>query len=71
MHNAVAAVCSHPSYVGLILWYEFCIYLFMQLIYDFKDYGASLGLISTLPDEIPEEDTAKFTKIGVQIPSMA
>ena len=41
-----------------------------QLIYDFKDGGASFGLISLLPDEIPEEDKSKFLKIGVEIPSM-
>jgi len=40
------------------------------LIYDFKDGGGSLGLISLLPDEIPEEDKSKFLKIGVEIPSM-
>jgi len=40
------------------------------LIYDFKDGGGSLGLISLLPDEIPEEDKLKFSKIGVEIPSM-
>ena len=40
------------------------------MIYDFKDGGGSLGLISLLPDEIPEEDKSKFLKIGVEIPSM-
>ena len=40
------------------------------MIYDFKDGGGSLGLISLLPDEIPEEDKFKFLKIGVEIPSM-
>jgi len=42
----------------------------LQLIYDFKDGGASFGLISLLPDEIREEDKSKFVKIGVEIPSM-
>jgi len=42
----------------------------LQLIYDFKDGGGSLGLISFLPDEISEEDKFKFLKIGVEIPSM-
>ena len=41
-----------------------------QLIYDFKDGGASLGLISLHPDQLPEEDKLKFEKIGVSIPSM-
>jgi len=40
------------------------------LIYDFKDGGGSLGLISLHPDAIPKEDKSKFEKIGVEIPSI-
>jgi len=40
------------------------------LIYDFKDGGGSFGLISLLPDKIPEEHKLKFLKIGVEIPSL-
>lgn len=56
----------------LCVW-NCCRYMLLivfQLIYDFKDGGASFGLISLLPDEIPEEDKSKFLKIGVEIPSM-
>ncbi len=42
----------------------------LQLIYDFKDGGGSLGLISLLPDELPREDRERFIKIGVETPSM-
>ena len=43
----------------------------MQLIYDFSDGGASLGLISLLPDDPNlQADKDKFTKIGVEIPSL-
>ena len=45
-------------------------FLLLQLIYDFKDGGGSLGLISLLPDKIPEDDKSRFLKIGVEIPSM-
>ena len=41
-----------------------------QLIYDFKDGGASFGLISLHPEQISDEDVTKFRKIGVEIPSM-
>ena len=44
--------------------------MLFQLIYDFKDGGGSLGLISLHPDQLPEEDKLKFKKIGVNIPSM-
>lgn len=40
-----------------------------QLIYDFKDGGGSLGLISLHPEKLSEEDKQKFLKIGVSIPS--
>ena len=43
---------------------------FLQLIYDFKDGGSSLGLISLHPDKLKEGDTAKFKEIGVNVPSM-
>ncbi len=42
----------------------------IQLIYDFKDGGGSLDLISLLPDELSKQDKVKFSKIGVQISSM-
>lgn len=42
----------------------------LQLIYDFKDGGASLGLISLHPSQLREAEKAKFRKIGVKIPSM-
>lgn len=42
----------------------------LQLIYDFKDGGGSLGLISLNPNGIPKEDISEFSKIGVEIPSM-
>jgi len=41
-----------------------------QLIYDFKDGGSTLGLISLHPESLPEHDKMKFKKIGVIIPSM-
>ena len=41
-----------------------------QLIYDFKDGEASLGLISLHPEKLLEKDKMKFKKIGVKIPSM-
>ena len=44
--------------------------MLFQLIYDFKDGGGSLGLISLHPDQLSEEDKLKFKKIGVNIPSM-
>ena len=49
-----------------------CIYLLylFQLIYDFKDKGGTLALMSLHPDEIPSEDVEKFERIGVEIPSM-
>ena len=46
-------------------------YVGLQLIYDFKDGGGSLDLISLFPDEIPMDEKAKFVRIGVEIPSMA
>lgn len=42
----------------------------MQLIYDFKDGGGSLGLISLHPEKLNDSDKRKFEKIGVDIPSM-
>lgn len=45
-------------------------YIPFQLIYDFKDGGATFDLISLHPDQISDEDVAKFRKIGVEIPSM-
>ena len=42
----------------------------LQLIYDFKDGGGSLGLISLFPDELLREHRQRFTKIGVETPSM-
>lgn len=41
-----------------------------QLIYDFKDEGASFGLISLHPEQLLEHEKTKFTKIGVTIPTM-
>ncbi len=41
-----------------------------QLIYDFRDGGASLGLISLHPDQLRGEDKVRFKRIGVEIPSM-
>ena len=46
-----------------------CCYI-LQLIYDFKDGGCSLDLVSLLPDELSEQDKMKFSKIGVRTPSM-
>lgn len=46
-----------------------CFYLCSQLIYDFKDGGASIGLISLNPSDIKDEDKEKFEKIGIKIPS--
>ena len=56
-------VDSELSYLPVLL-------LSMQLIYDFKDGGASLGLITLHPEKLPEADKAKFSRIGVKIPSM-
>lgn len=42
----------------------------VQLIYDFKEGGASLGLISLHPDQLPPKDKLRFQRIGVNIPSM-
>lgn len=45
-------------------------YLFTpQLIYDFKDGGASIGLISLNPGQMEEEEKDKFERIGIKIPS--
>lgn len=44
--------------------------LYIQLIYDFKDKGSSIGLITLHPDEIPHIDKEQFLKMGVEIPSM-
>ena len=41
-----------------------------QLIYDFRDGGGTFGLISLHPDQISDEEIAKFRRIGVEIPSM-
>lgn len=45
-------------------------FLLSQLIYDFKDGGGSVGLMSLHPDQIAKDDVEKYKKIGVQIPSM-
>ena len=42
----------------------------VQLVYDFKDGGGTLGLLSLHPDLIDKEEIEKFKKIGVNIPSM-
>ena len=42
-----------------------------QLIYDYKDRGASVGLISLHPEKLPELEKETFRKIGIKIPSMA
>ena len=42
-----------------------------QLIYDYKDRGASFGLISLHPEKLPESEKETFRKIGIKIPSMA
>lgn len=42
----------------------------LQLIYDAKDGGGSLGLILLHPDKLPDDDKRKFLKIGAQIPPM-
>ena len=41
-----------------------------QLIYDFKDGGASFGLISLHPEKLSKEEKQNFIDIGVVIPSM-
>ena len=42
----------------------------MQLIYDFKDGGGTLGVLSLNPGQLHEEEKEQFTKLGIQIPSM-
>ncbi len=42
-----------------------------QMIYDYKDCGASFGLISLHPDKLPESEKETFRKIGIELPSMA
>ena len=42
----------------------------MQLIYDFKDGGGSLGVLSLNPDQLDKEEKENFTKLGIDIPSM-
>lgn len=41
----------------------------LQLIYNFKDGGASFDLISLHPNQLKKADMAKFRRIGVYIPS--
>jgi len=43
----------------------------LQLIYDYKDMGASFGLISLHPEKLLESEKIFFKKIGIKIPSMA
>lgn len=48
----------------------YCVQLLIpsfQLIYDFKDGGGSLDLISLHADKISQADRAKFINIGVNI----
>ena len=45
------------------------IHLF-QLIYDVKDGGASLDLITLHADRMSQTEKAKFSKMGVNVPSM-
>ena len=45
-------------------------YFCVQLVYDFKDGGGSIGLMSLHPDQISNEEKDKFRKMGVQMPSM-
>ena len=59
---------SYRRYFGCSL-YTHTHPLLLQLIYDFKDGGASLGLISLHPEKLSEEDKMKLKKIGVKIPS--
>ena len=54
----------HSCYTCAFFWF------FVQLIYDFKDGGGSIGLMSLHPDKIPKDDMEKFRKIGVEMPSM-
>ena len=42
----------------------------LQLIYDIKDGGASLDLITLHADKMTQAERTKFTKIGVIVPSM-
>ena len=63
-HIPILSMHIPGSIAGLMLQF----FLF-QLIYDFKDGGGSLGLISLLPDDIPEDVKSKFLRIGVDIPS--
>ena len=42
----------------------------LQLIYDIKDGGASLDLITLHADKMTQAERTKFIKIGVNVPSM-
>ena len=42
----------------------------MQLIYDFKDGGGSIGLILRSPGDISDDEKEAFKKIGIQIPTV-
>lgn len=42
----------------------------LQLIYDYKDHGGSLGLISLHPHKLEKSDKEAFEAIGVRMPSI-
>ena len=46
------------------------VFFWIQLIYDYKDQGASFGFISLLPQKLPEAKKTSFEAIGIKIPSM-
>lgn len=45
---------------------DYYLFFFLQLIYDFKDGGGSLGLISLHPERLRDEDKRQFLRIGVE-----
>ena len=77
LHTAIPtpSFCSfwhgHPYIpIHFLKMFYILVHIYIQLIYDFKDKGSSIGLITLLPDDIPPEDKEQFSKMGVEIPSM-
>ncbi len=42
----------------------------LQLIYDYKDGGGSIGLVCLHPELLSKSEKEAFDRIGVSIPSM-
>lgn len=44
--------------------------MYIQLIYQIKDQGGSIDLITLHQEKMSQTEVANFTKLGVNIPSM-